>query len=443
MKISVIGLGKIGLPLAVQYARKGFEVLGVDINPITVGLINKGIEPFPEEKDLQKFLSDVIKSKKLSATLDFQEAISDTDVIVVVVPLFIDENREPDFAAMDMATEMIGRYMKKGALICYETTLPIGTTRTRFTSKLQEISNLRVGVDFNVVFSPERVFTGRIFEDLKKYPKIVGGVTPKCGLKGVTFYEKVLDFESRNDLHQPNGVWQVRNSETAEFVKLAETTYRDVNIALANEFALHAETKDVDVYEVIESANSQRFSHIHQPGISVGGHCIPIYPQFYTWGNPDSVIVETTRKVNENMPKRIVLQIKNEFGELAHKKILILGVSYRPNVKESAFSGTFDLVKNFGNENAQVQVLDPYYSDSELISLGLAPYDGNVRNIDVVVIHTAHMEFKKFLQQEVPSGLFVYDGRNFFAKEPVPKNIQLRVFGKNRLLGGEQNENRR
>lgn len=442
MKIAVVGLGKIGLPLAVQYARKKHVVVGVDINPTTVDLVNKGLEPFPAEHGLQEYLAETVKTKTLRATLDYKEAISTADAVVIVVPLFVDSDRKPDFSALDKATKLIGKYMQKGTLICYETTLPISTTRERFAKVLESNSGMQIGKDFFVVFSPERVFTGRIFEDLKKYPKIVGGVTPDCGLKGVTFYEKVLDFEARNDLNRPNGVWLVKNAETAEFVKLAETTYRDVNIALANEFALHAEVKGVDIYEVIASANSQIFSHIHQPGISVGGHCIPVYPQFYTWGDPNSVIVKTTRRVNENMPNHVVSQIKQEFGEINKKKILILGVSYRPNVKESAFSGTFEIVRGFENEKAEVQVLDPFFSENEIKNLSLKPYDGILSNVDVIIIHTAHNEFKEFLKQNLPSGLFIYDGRNFFASSPEPEGIRIKVLGKNNICEGVANENR-
>lgn len=443
MKIAVVGLGKIGLPLAVQFARKNHEVVGVDINPLTVELVNSGLEPFPEEHKLQEYLAETVKTNKLRATMDYKEAISTADTIIIVVPLLVDSDRKPDFTTLDKVTKLIGKYMQRGTLICYETTLPISTTRERFAPVLEFISGMQIGRDFFVVFSPERVFTGRIFEDLKKYPKIVGGVTLECGLKGLTFYEKVLDFEARKDLDRPNGVWLVKNSDTAEFVKLAETTYRDVNIALANEFALHAELKGVDIYEVIASANSQNFSNIHQPGISVGGHCIPIYPQFYTWSDPDSVIVKTTRRVNENMPNLVVRQIKKEFGELEKKKILVLGVSYRPNVKESAFSGTFEIVKSFEHEKAEVQVLDPFFSENEILNLGLKPYDGILSSIDVIVIHTAHIEFRKFLNQDLPSGLFIYDGRNFFASSPEPRDIRVKVLGKSNAREGVENEHRR
>lgn len=270
MKVTVVGLGKIGLPLAVQFAKKGKVVLGADINPKTVELINNGIEPFPEEENLKEYLAEVVASGNLRASINTAECVAQSNVVVVVVPLFVDTTAEPDFTAMDAATEEIAKGLQKGSLVAYETTLPIGTTRNRFTIKLEEISGLKVGQDFYVVFSPERVLTGRVFSDLRKYPKIVGGVTDLCAVKGAEFYESVIDFDVRSDLPKPNGVWKLGSCESAEFVKLAETTYRDVNIGLANQFAKYADKLNLSIHDVIDAANSQPYSHIHQPGVAVG-----------------------------------------------------------------------------------------------------------------------------------------------------------------------------
>ena len=413
MKIAVIGMGKIGLPLAVQYAKKGNSVIGVDINPKTIESINQGLEPFPEEAYLKEYLRDVVSKQKLSATLDYSEAIKPADVIIVVVPLFVNKEAEPDFVEMDKATALIGANIKKGSLICYETTLPIGTTRTRFVPSLEKNSGMKVGIDFNVVFSPERVFTGRIFEDLRKYPKIVGGITQICTEKGEDFYSKVLDFDVRDDLAKPNGVWKLESTESAEFVKLAETTYRDVNIALANQFAIYADKIKVNIYEIIESANSQYFSHIHQPGISVGGHCIPVYPQFYLWGDTSATIVEEARTTNTYMPRYAVESMMNILGDLNGKNILVLGLSYRANVKESAFSGCFELNKVLKNYGAKIEVIDPLFSDKEIEDLGLKSYSGKNTEVDGIIIHTNHMEFTSILKKPFPNCKAIIDGRNF------------------------------
>lgn len=418
MNIAVIGMGKIGLPLAVQYAKKGNSVIGVDINPKTVELINQGLEPFPEEAYLKEFLRDVVSKQKLKATIDYSEAIKPADVIIVVVPLFVNERVEPDFVEMDKATALIGANIKKGSLICYETTLPIGTTRNRFVPSLEKNSGMKVGLDFHVVFSPERVFTGRIFEDLRKYPKIVGGITQICSEKGVNFYSNVLDFDERVDLTKPNGVWKMENTESAEFVKLAETTFRDVNIGLANQFAIYADKIKVNIYEIIESANSQYFSHIHQPGISVGGHCIPVYPQFYLWSDTSATIVEEARTTNTYMPRYAVDRLMNVLGDLNGKKILILGLSYRANVKESAFSGCFELNEELKNYGAKIEVIDPLFSDKEIEDLGLNSYSGKYTEVDGIIIHTNHMEFLSILKSPFPKCKVILDGRNFL------KNIQ-------------------
>ena len=436
MKIAVVGMGKIGLPLAVQYAKKGNTVTGIDINPKTVELINQGLEPFPEEAHLKEYLADVVGKGLLNATLDYEEGIKSADVVVVVVPLFVNDKAEPEFSAMDQATESVGAHLKKGALICYETTLPIGTTRTRFVPALEKYSGLKAGIDFNVVFSPERVFTGRIFEDLRKYPKIVGGITQECTTKGVGFYTQVLDFDIREDLAKPNGVWAVESAESAEFVKLAETTYRDVNIALANQFAMYADKIGVNVYEVIEAANSQKFAFIHQPGISVGGHCIPVYPHFYLSGDRNAKIIEVARNLNQNMPHYVVNKVLKLLDRKTRSKILILGVSYRPNVKEAAYSGVFDIAQEFLINEVDVVVHDPLFTSEEISRLGLKPFDGDHDKISGIVIHTLHATYKQIEFGLFLNCRFVYDGRNILPPKGIDDIPFLRL-----KLGNGSNAN--
>jgi UDP-N-acetyl-D-glucosamine dehydrogenase len=423
MKIAVIGMGKIGLPLAVQYARKGHDVIGVDINAATVHSINEGHEPFPEEAHLQEYLIEVIQRKKLKATLSYEEAVPEADVIVVVVPLFVDSIGLPEFKTMDSATEKIGRSLKRGSLVCYETTLPIGTTRNRFTPALEKFSGMKVGQDFSVVFSPERVFTGRIFADLRKYPKIVGGVTQSCTESGKTFYESVLDFDVRPDLEKSNGVWGVQTPESAEFVKLAETTYRDVNIALANQFAMFADSQNINIYEVIENANSQHFSNIHQPGISVGGHCIPVYPQFYMYHDRQAALVEKAREINNLMPNYVVQYLQKKMA-IENQKILVYGLSYRKGVKEHHLSGTFSLIRELKKFTNEVYLEDPLYTEIELESLGFQTIK-DISRITCIIVHTPHNEFNKKDFKEFKNLNFVYYGRNC---EPID-NFPYKILG--------------
>ena len=183
---------------------------------------------------------------------------------------------------MENATKSLAEHLTPGTLISYETTLPVGTTRNRWKPMIEEISGLTEGKDFHLVFSPERVLTGRVFADLRRYPKLVGGLNDAGTAKGIDFYQQVLDFDDRDDLPRANGVWDMGTAEAAEMAKLAETTYRDVNIGLANQFGKYAAANGIDVYKVIDACNSQPYSHIHRPGIAVGGHCIPVYPVSYT-----------------------------------------------------------------------------------------------------------------------------------------------------------------
>ena len=410
MNVTVIGMGKIGLPLAVYFARKGAQVTGLDLQENVVSLINRGLAPFPGEKYLETYLKECTSNSTLIASADKVGSISSASVIVVCIPLIIDSDGNPDFHNIDRLVNEIGMNITRDALICFETTLPVGTTRNRFTVEIEKVSGFKVGIDFFVVFSPERVLTGRVFEDLKRYPKLVGGVTGECTKRGVEFYETVLDFEPRLDLFRPNGVWAMQNTEAAEFAKIAETTYRDVNIGLANEFAVYASTKNIDIQEVIYASNSQPYSHIHTPGISVGGHCIPVYPRFYMWENSQAQIVTAARNRNLEMPKRAVRQIKNEIGNLLDLRIGILGITYRGGVKEHAFSGALDLLQYLKVEGAIVSALDPYYSDREIRDFGFSGV-ANLPEIDGVIIHTDHPEFANIDFNCFRNIQFLYDGR--------------------------------
>ena len=427
MKIAVVALGKIGLPLAVQFAKKGHHVLGCDVNQNTVDLINSTTVPFPGEAHLAEFLEQVVTSGHLVATTNTQEAVAQSDVVVVVVPLFVDNEGVPDFGWMDSATQDIAKAIKPGTLISYETTLPVGTTRTRFGPAIEKISGLKAGVDFHLVFSPERVLTGRVFADLKKYPKLVGGINHESTQAGIEFYKAVLDFDERPDLLEPNGVWDMGSAEASEMAKLAETTYRDVNIGLANQFALFAETANIDIAKVIAASNSQPFSHIHQPGIAVGGHCIPIYPRFYLWNHPEATIVRAAREANAAMPAHAVSLLSSSLGGLNGKKIAVLGISYRGGVKESAFSGVFPTVDSLTAAGANVRVHDPMYSDKEIEQLGFTVYDMG-DDIDGVILQADHAEYKTLTSLSFPQVKAVIDGR----RSLNPKNfldVNFKVIG--------------
>lgn len=411
MRIAVVALGKIGLPLAVQFADSGHEVIGVDVNPVTVEQVNAAREPFPGEAHLQEKLSELVPAGRLRATTDYAEAIPGADAVVLVVPLFVnDDTWEPDFAWMDAATVSLAEHLTPGTLVSYETTLPVGTTRGRWKPMLEEGSGLKEGTDFHLVFSPERVLTGRVFEDLRKYPKLIGGLSVEGARVGREFYEAVLQFDERPDLARENGVWDLGTAEAAEMAKLAETTYRDVNIGLANQFGLFAAANGIDVYQVIEACNSQPYSHIHRPGIAVGGHCIPVYPRLYLSTDGDADIVRTARLLNASMPERLVAQAADVLGSLEGQKAVVLGASYRGGVKETAFSGVFPTVEALRSRGADVYVHDPLYTDDELRGLGFEPFALG-QKVDLAILQTDHAHYREIGPDDLPGVKLLVDGR--------------------------------
>jgi nucleotide sugar dehydrogenase len=409
MKICVVALGKIGLPLAVQFATKGHEVIGVDVSERVVNLVNDGAVPFPGEADLDVKLKEVTAAGLLTATTDTAAAVAASEAVVVVVPLFVDADGTPDFGWMDSATEGIARGLKPGTLVSYETTLPVGTTRNRWAPMLEQGSGLTAGTDFFLVFSPERVLTGRIFADLRRYPKLVGGIDAESASRGVSFYEAVLDFDERPDLGHANGVWDLGSSEASELAKLAETTYRDVNIGLANQFARYADTIGVDITKVVEACNTQPYSHIHSPGIAVGGHCIPIYPRMYLWNDPDATVVRAAREANAQMPAYAVDLLAAAYGDLTGVNVLVLGASYRGGVKETAFSGVFATVDELRKRGAHPYVSDPMYTPEELAAQGLPPHADEP--VTALVIQADHAEYRSLGETDFPGVNVLVDGR--------------------------------
>lgn len=410
MNVVVVGLGKIGLPLAVQYARSGATVVGLDVSEHVVALVNDGAEPFPGETGLAEGLRASIAEGRLRATLDPADAVPGADVVVVVVPLFVDADGVPDFTWMDAATESVGRNLRPGTLVVYETTLPVGTTRQRWAPRLESASGLVVERDFHVAFSPERVLTGRVFADLRRYPKLFGALSSTGSAVVRRFYERVLQFDDRADLTRPNGVWDLGSAEAAELAKLAETTYRDVNIALANEFARFADGNGIDIAAVIDACNSQPYSHIHRPGIAVGGHCIPVYPRLYLWNDPEATVVRAARERNAAMPDHAVDLLERAHGGVDGQRVVVLGAAYRGGVKETAFSGVFATVAALESRGAVVTVSDPLYSAAELESLGLHPHTAGAA-ADAAIIQADHVEYRTAGTADLPGVRTIVDGR--------------------------------
>ena len=226
----------------------------------------------------------------------------------------------------------------------------------------------------------------------------------------------MLEFDDRPDLPRPNGVWDLGSAEATEMAKLAETTYRDVNIGLANQFAPLRGQPSHRRIRVIEACNSQPFSHIHQPGIAVGGHCIPIYPQMYLWNDPDATIVRAARAANRAMPAYAVELLREHHGDLAGQRVAVLGAAYRGGVKETAFSGVFDVVAELTRAGAIPVVNDPLYTADELEKLGLADYEFG-QQVDAVIVQANHPEYARVRAANVPGARTVIDGRDVTSAE--------------------------
>jgi UDP-N-acetyl-D-glucosamine dehydrogenase len=411
MKVAVIGLGHIGLPLAVQYASRGHTVLGIDIDRRIVDTLNGGSSPHLDEQALIDRVPELVADGRLrAATWDEADALREAEVVVVIVPVVVDAQREIDFAPIDAATRDIARRIGPGALVVYETTLPVGTTRNRFGPMLTEGSGVTLDEDLFLAFSPERVLVGRVFVDLRRYPKIVGGTSDESTRRAVDFYRSALD--------EGTEVWAVANAETAEMTKLAETTYRDVNIAFANELAMVAAREGIDVSEVIGAANSQPYSHIHQPGVGVGGHCIPVYPHFLFNHDPSLRIPPLAREINESMGRFTVDLVEDRIGSLDGQAVLVLGVGYRADVREDAFSSAFRLREELAAAGAVIYGHDPYFDDDHLRQLGFEPWElGSEVPVRVAILQAAHEVYRHMDPGSIPGLELVVDGRNVLERE--------------------------
>ncbi len=391
--VAVIGLGKIGLPLAVRYAQSGCRVLGCDCDARVVASINSGVAHVQGEPGLADAVVELASSGLLSATQDTSAAVRYADVIVVIVPVALGPEDQIDFTSLDAATCVLGLGLQAGTLVIYETTLPVGTTRCRLAHLLEKTSGYTAGRDFYLAYSPERVSSGSIFHDLNAYPKIVGGLNSQCTAAAETFYRMVLSSQ----------VITMASTDEAEFVKLIETTYRDVNIALANQYAQYADTHGINCMAAISAANSQPYSHIHTPGVGVGGHCIPVYP-YFLFANPLDDLSETqlslaqiARHVNDTMAAYAVKRLKAILGSLQGVSILLLGVSYRGNVRETAFSSSLLLRAVLQENGASVYAHDPLYSDGELRAMGYLPLSPAAEGeISGIVLQCAHSLYSSF-----------------------------------------------
>lgn len=420
--VVVIGLGRVGLPTAAQYATRGWRVLACDANPRVVESINDRLVPLQDEPELEKLLPGLVECGLLSATVNIAEAVARANVVAVTVPLQLDEDHQARFQELDMLTETIGRALQPGTLVSYEMPLPVGTTSSRLRSLLEQCAGLDASREFYLAYSPERVTAGHAFCDLRTYPKVVGGIDARSTHAAAAFYRSVLPVE----------IVTVASTSEAEFVKLLELTYRDVNVALANEFACYADEQGLDAMAAIAAANSQPCIHIHRPGVGVGGHSLPNYPYLLinnvsTNELPDEQsalpglsLPRAARRINDGMAEYAVQRIEAEAGSLWHRSVLLLGVTYREDVRDVTFSSAYFLQKALWRHGATVYVDDPLYTPAELHALGFQPLPpGREDEIDAMILQTAHRTYQTFDFRRFSRCRVVLDGRHGLSRASV------------------------
>ena len=399
-RVAVVGLGKIGLPLAALYAGKGHHVIGADISPEVVATLNAGRCHVGGEPGLEAAVAAAHNAGRLQATTDSAEAVAQSEVVVVMVRVGIDAAGHADYHYLDLAANAIGRGLRPGTLVILESTVPVGATRNRFGHRLCGASGLDAGA-FRLAYSPERVSSGTVYRDLATYPKLVGGVDAAGGEAAAAFYRGVLDAE----------VMLLKDAETAEFAKLAESIYRDVNIALANELATAAERLGVSYADAARAGNSQPYSHLHTPGLGVGGHCIPVYPYFLTRAT-NTPLISLGREVNDAMAEHGVQRLVEALDGLAGKTVLILGLAYRGGVKEAELSSALLVAESLRRHGARVLVNDPLYSNEELQAHGLEPAPlPPATPVDAVILQATHAEYARLDYGSIPGCKVVLDGR--------------------------------
>ncbi len=389
-KVGVIGLGYVGLALAIEFAKSGFDVVGIDKNPEKVKTINRGKSPITDvsEQDIKKFLDN----KKFKAVTDFS-AISELDAISICVPTPLRKTKDPDMSFIIDATNQVAKFIKRGQLIVLESTTYPGTT-DELVQPIIEESGLTVGDGFYLAFSPERVDPGNKEFTTRNIPKVVGGITERCTQLAVTLYGGSM-----------KSVVPVSSTKVAETVKLLENTFRSVNIGLANEFALMCSELNIDVWEVIDAASTKPFGFMpFYPGPGLGGHCIPIDPFYLSWkakmSGFESRFIELAAQVNKSMPHFVVDKISCALNKVKKSvngsRIHILGVAYKKDVNDMREAPSIDILDALVERGADLTYSDPCipdinYNDIKLESSSITKE--LLSEVDCSVIVTEHSDF--------------------------------------------------
>lgn len=411
--LSVIGLGYVGLPLAVEFAKSDIKVVGYDIDDKKIESINKGISYI---KDVPSHdLKPLIENGMLSATNNSQ-ILSEVDAILVAVPTPLSKTRDPDLSYVIKAAHDVKKHLKKGHIISFESTTYPGTTDEIILPLLEE-TGLKVGKDFFLAFSPERIDPGNRKYTVKNTPKLVGGVEPNSTEIVSALYSLAL-----------LNVVPVSSAKVAEAAKLLENTFRSINIGLANEMAIMCNILGIDVWEVIDAAGTKPFGFMKfYPGPGIGGHCIPIDPIYLSWKlktfNYTARFIETATDINSNMPRYVVSRIQDALNEKAksvkNSHILILGVAYKKDIDDLRESPILDIISLLEEKGAKVEYFDPHVPwidiNGKLIeSVGPVP---DYSSYDIVVLGTDHSNFD--YKGIYSASSYIFDTRNAFKKHGI------------------------
>jgi len=409
--LGVVGLGYIGLPLAVENAKAGYKTIGFDMQEKRVHQVNEGQNYIRDILDTD--LKKVVDEKLLYATSDFS-LIKDVDAICICVPTPLDIYQQPDLSHVKMSTEIIAKYLHAGMLVVLESTTYPGTTEELVKPILEEKSGLKCGRDFFLAFSPERIDPGNLKYKISNTPRVVGGLSSDCTEVAAFFYRQVL----QNEVHI------VSSPKVAEMEKIYENTFRNINIALANEMAILCHRMGIDIWEVIEAAKTKPYGFMpFYPGPGIGGHCIPLDPFYLTWKareyNYHTRFIELAGEINRNMPEYIVERIRKILSRKFKKslngaKVLLLGVAYKKDINDLRESPALEIIKKLEEENAVVSYYDPYIP--EFVNNGKRYKslkeltEEEIKGRDIIIIVTDHTMVN--YEMVVKNAKIVFDTRN-------------------------------
>ena len=393
MRVCVIGIGRIGLPTALSFAKSGLETIGVDINENLVDTINSGKFPLKDEPGYDLIFDEVIKNKKFSATTEISKAVPTCNLILLSLPTPMDENNIPDYSALRNVGTQLAKILSPNSLVIVESTIEPGFIEDEMVSIISQSERLEINKNFFIGVCPENANPGEILHDFTNLPRLVGGINKNITQIIKKIYDSVFGVE----------LIEMPNCKTANAVKLTTNVFRDINIAFVSELSLMFEKLGIDTNKVLEAAKKKYNFQVHYPGAGVGGPCLPInsYQLLNTARRLGSnlSIIESGRKINEKMPEHVIKITLDGFEEckksIKDSSILILGISYKPNVKDIQLTPAEIIIKKLQNLGAQVHIYDPFFKSKQVFGISIEEnIEKIIPNVDAAIIVTAHDEFK-------------------------------------------------